>query len=789
MKKLHSLLDLWFPAALVGLFLLALPGLALVVLTLLGEDREINRWLEDNLQISYQLAVSPWVALILLLLPLLLVLLYFLKLKRKSLQVPSTFLWKKSVEDLHVNSLFQWLRQNVLLVLQILAVLFLTYSVLGLRLHGHTSQGRHYILMIDNSASMSTKDVAPSRLEWAKQEALKEIDGAGDDDYGMIIVVNSKASTLQGYTNNRAKLREAVRSIEPTHRPTRIDEALALAESLANPVRSTEDVASQPEGVPEGAERTMVPPKGVSTVMHLYSDGRYQKVSEATLAGLGAREAGSTNALGNLVVHYHRAGVAGPENVNNVGIVGMYALRQSGPLLKAKTPDAQKLQVKVRVANYRPQAVPVKVLLNVFVDGQLFHPDQKSVALEAREVVRKKEADGGPVEEEKDKPGEDTLSFSLPPIDLRANVVVHARLDKINDAFPLDDEAWVVVGTLRKARVLIVGPANAVLDAFFEQEATERLSSVERMPADKLGTEEYRKQARSGQFDLIVFDRCAPETEEDMPLANTYFIDRPPPPWVRGEATYRPPVVIPSKGSHSLLRYITTLSEVRVSEAFLFDVEKNLDPKVRAKEKEGEEKRALPGITRVVESNSQRPLIFSLPRGPYVDVVQAFALVSDKGDLVSDWPLQPSFPLFFRNLLYNVGKVQDAVQAASVQPGEPMVLRPEAGVQALEVTAPGGATAELQRGQRPDFVFGDTDRVGVYHYRTQKEGPARSFAVNLLDANESNVEPRDEIAIGADRVVTGQERPQPRELWKWVLLLAVGLLAVEWMVYTRRVSV
>src|SRR6266446_10822686 len=233
MKKLLAIFaSVWFPVAMIGLFLLALPGIVLVVLTLLDADHDINRWLEENLKISYQLALNPWVTLILLFLPLLILILYFLKLKRKPIQVPSTFLWKKSIEDVHVNTLFQWLRQNVLLVLQILAVLFLIYSVLGLRIHGQTSHGRHYILLIDNSASMSATDVAPNRLEWARQEGLKEIDAAGDDDYGMVIVFNSKATTLQAYTNNRGKLRDAVNSIERTQRPTRIDEALALAESL-----------------------------------------------------------------------------------------------------------------------------------------------------------------------------------------------------------------------------------------------------------------------------------------------------------------------------------------------------------------------------------------------------------------------------------------------------------------------------------------------------------------------------------------------------------------------------
>src|SRR5687768_7079960 len=110
----------WFILSLIAIFLFALPGIVLCILTLTGGDTDLNAWLKDNYELSYHLALPPVLALLLLLIPLLIMLLYFLKLKRKPLQVPSTFLWKKSIEDLHVNSLFQWLRDNVLLVLQVL---------------------------------------------------------------------------------------------------------------------------------------------------------------------------------------------------------------------------------------------------------------------------------------------------------------------------------------------------------------------------------------------------------------------------------------------------------------------------------------------------------------------------------------------------------------------------------------------------------------------------------------------------------------------------------------------
>ena len=53
------------------------------------------------------------------------------------------------------------------------------------------------------------------------------------------------------------------------------------------------------------------------------------------------------------------------------------------------------------------------------------------------------------------------------------------------------------------------------------------------MAPEDLGKDTYLKPARNGDFDLIVFDRCAPKSEEDLPRGNTFFIGQPPPPYKR----------------------------------------------------------------------------------------------------------------------------------------------------------------------------------------------------------------------------------------------------------------
>jgi len=87
------------------------------------------------------------------------VMLYFLKLRRQKRIVPSTLLWKKVINDLHVNSPFQRLKYSLLLLLQLLIVLLLAFALSRPFLNMPAAQSKHLILMIDTSASMQTRDV------------------------------------------------------------------------------------------------------------------------------------------------------------------------------------------------------------------------------------------------------------------------------------------------------------------------------------------------------------------------------------------------------------------------------------------------------------------------------------------------------------------------------------------------------------------------------------------------------------------------------------------------------
>src|SRR5437879_10359661 len=105
----------------------------------------------------------------------------------------------------------------------------------------------------------------------------------------MVLVFNSSAETLQSYTNNRGQLRAVVEQIQPTQRPTRIEEALSLASSLANPSRTADDSSVRPGNVEVGKERTYVAAEGLPTEVHLFSDGRFPDMPDFSLGNLDIR--------------------------------------------------------------------------------------------------------------------------------------------------------------------------------------------------------------------------------------------------------------------------------------------------------------------------------------------------------------------------------------------------------------------------------------------------------------------------------------------------------------------
>ena len=213
--------------------------------------------------------LAPWQWAVLGAVPPAIIALYFLKLRRQPLEVPSTYLWKRSIEDLHVNSLWQRLRKNLLMFLQLLLVGLAILALLRPGWEGSRLEGQRFIFLIDNSASMAATDSesGPNRLAEAKQLAEGLIDQMDSGMSAMIISFADKPQVVQEFTSNRRLLRERLASIQPTARGT----------SLARAPRVGQRPGESRQGPAEPAATSRHQPKPAATA-YIFSDGRFEDV-------------------------------------------------------------------------------------------------------------------------------------------------------------------------------------------------------------------------------------------------------------------------------------------------------------------------------------------------------------------------------------------------------------------------------------------------------------------------------------------------------------------------------
>lgn len=391
---------------------------------------------------------AAWLWAALAALPPLIVLLYFLKLKRRPLEVPSTYLWHKSMEDLHVNALWQRLRRNLLLLLQLLLLGLVALVLLRPHWQGQRLVGERFIFLIDNSASMQATDVAPSRLAEACRRAAEMIAQMDPEDAAMILSFADSAQVAQPFTRDRRRLREALETIAPTDRPTSLAEALRVASGLANPGRLSE----------AGNALDVQVAEPLPADLYVLSDGRFPPVEGF--------------ALGNLKPTF--VPIGSPQ-ARNVGIMSFSIRRHPS--------RGELYQAFARLQNFA--AVPADVGLELRLDGELLDADRINIpAGESRAVV-----------------------FDLGAIE--SGVLTLAA--ETNDHLAVDDRASVVVQPPQRAGVLLITPGNEPLRLALSTKTAEKLAQVRAEPPAFLKSKAYLDLVDAGLLDLVIYDRCTPE--------------------------------------------------------------------------------------------------------------------------------------------------------------------------------------------------------------------------------------------------------------------------------------
>ena len=313
----------------------------------------------------------------------------------------------------------------------------------------------------------------------------------------------------------------------------------------------------------------------------------------------------------------------------------------------------------------------------------------------------------------------------------------------VNDDLAADNQASIASLLPQPAKALLVTRGNRFLE-----NALRSARGLELSVAPALA-------GAGDKFDFVVLDDVAPAV---WPQGNVLAIHTAHTNWFSGWEAVKAPPIVDWRNTHPLLRFVN-FDNVQVAETMAV-------------------KPPAWGVSLV--DSPQTPLLVA------GELDRRRILWIGFDTLQSTWPLRISFPIFIANAVEWLNPASSSAAQKTVRPGEAFRWPLPGNVAAAEVTQPDGSRIALDLGpDAREAVFGGTSRQGVYRL---KAGPNEAvFCVNLLDAAESNITPREELALGKYARVTATSLKRANvELWRWAAAAGLLILLFEWWYYHKR---
>ncbi len=167
-----------------------------------------------------------------------LLVLYFLKLRRRPVRVGSTMLWRAAAEDLQANVPFKCLRPSLLLLLQLLILACLLLALARPAVNTDGQMPDRVFLIVDCSASMRAADMpeGATRFDRARQLArttIERLGAGGARSEVTLIAAAAQAEIVAGPTRSAGELLRALDALAPRDQPGDLAAALRLAQALS----------------------------------------------------------------------------------------------------------------------------------------------------------------------------------------------------------------------------------------------------------------------------------------------------------------------------------------------------------------------------------------------------------------------------------------------------------------------------------------------------------------------------------------------------------------------------
>jgi len=589
---------------------------------------------------------------------------YMLRLKRRRMEVSSTLLFSQALEEFQANAPFQWLRKNLLLLLQLIVLILIVLALTRPFFIARAQTGGRTVLLIDVSYSMLASDGGKTRLQRAIEKARSFVNSLSVGDQEMIVTLSDRPKVLCGFTPDKMELNRNISLLrDETGGAANFGEAVKLLQPI----------------VKSGARVIVL------------SDGGFEGVEDSSLPE-------------GVILEFIAIG----KRISNAGIT---------TLALSRVPGGDDFELFVSVKSTFEENIRRTIILKA---GDLII-DQRTIDLPAE--------------------GSSEIVISpLPCIDVPLSLSFAEK-----DDFPVDDECSVVIPAEQVIPVTLVSEPDILLESALLSD-----SSLDVVRISPKALDSAYMLERPGVF---IFNKTVPLGGVAVPM----LVIAPPAPVggvTPGEFVAGPRIVDWDK-NHPLLSFIS-VPDISFARAY--------------------SARLAPGM-QVVLDGTEGPLIVSGEESNMRYAVTLFDVAE------SDFPLRAAFPIFLHNTAVWLSRTASGFDPYNAAVGRPWKFKVERDVVSATLTSPSGKTRILQA--RGGYVSGiDLNEIGLWSLEAGDQ--VAKIAVNLLDSDESKLAVSESFKLGSKKIVSQSKARISREIYPWLIVLALLVMLGEWYLYHKR---
>lgn len=701
--------------------------------------------------------------------------LYLLRVRRRRVEVSSIGLWRELLDSSRKRRWHDWIRRLLSFLLCALIVGLIALALIDPREKIDTDAHRHTVYIFDASGSMAaaaTPDQqsmhkCTTRLECAKNAAKEQIAKMRPDERALIVEASGMIRAVSGpFQADTSALIRSIDDIQPRSSSLDLDTAIAQAQHL---LRDKE----KPQIVLLTDGQFDVDGDSVDSKNNI-NDSTNDNINDNVRDDVDPIESDNVDvnlAFRDIPIVQMTFGTetdAGKpaHDLHNIAINAFNARRYI----------ANRLAFEVFAKITNASTIPVTADLTIYAlgkDDAVYDPTKTYPVLATKRLTL---ASGD----------SEVRIYDDLPIEsarLAAKVSIVAPDDAV-DALALDDVAYALIPNYTSPKILLLTPGNLYLEAALLLNENYRVTVAKPSAAqwhNDRGEIDLVRAAR--EYDVVIVDnsyRNLPPIASDGAVGNIVWIAPPAEnaPWK--QSLVKNPVVERVNAKHSVAKWLA-LRNLNIESSAIYRGVSSSD---------------------IVIRSIEGPIVATRERGDLREIAIGFSLVE------SDIIFRIALPVLFINAI-------DWFMYAKAEPdrgyetARAWHIDVDAKATHVDVVRPDGTTVAGIPVYDKSIAFYGED-AGFYKIVAKDAGGKsigdRSFAANFAQSDESNLnraardvsrgvpEPRDdgdeaEESIGVIATILEVLPEKSRYLWVFALIVAFILLAIEWALYHRRVTV